>query len=247
MALRPPHQGKYSLTTHDSGVLVLFMTDAPTAATPVAPSDPHPPGADKESRVGRLVALVRKLIDYGRELAATLHGRDPATHARYFGTSDIALILARITQGLHRARALEERLVRNAARLDAAPRPRTAPAPRKPRTAQPSNTAPAALVPRLDPGICLPTPEQIAALVRSRPIGAVIADICRDLGILPNHPLWREVQVVIIKEGGNFAVLVRDIITQATRSISGRWSASLPTILPAPVLPSPSHAGADPP
>ena len=93
----------------------------------------------------------------------------------------------------------------------------------------------------------MPTPEQIAAAVRRRPIGAVIADICRDLGILPNHPLWRELQVVIIREGGNFAVLVKDIITQATRSISERWSASTPPILPPPLAPRPSHAGADPP
>jgi hypothetical protein len=231
------------------------MSAAPTAAAPDTPPDPAPPGAEKESRVGRLLALVRKLIDYGRELAATFQARDPATHARHFGTSDIALILARITQGLHRARALEDRLVRNAARLDTppAPAPRAAsPRPSPPAraaTAQPTDTtaAPDALVPGLDPGICLPTPEQIAAAVRRRPIGAVIADICRDLGILPNHPLWRELQVVIIREGGNFAVLVKDIITQATRSISERWSASTPPILPPPLAPRPSHAGADPP
>jgi hypothetical protein len=223
---------------------------APTAAKPDALPDPNPPGEARETRVGRLLALVRKLIDYGRELGATLHGRDPATRARHFGTSDIALILARITQGLHRARSLEERLVNNATRLNAPPRPRTAPAPRKPHTAiQPTDTAaaPDALVPRLDPGICLPTPEQIAAEVRRRPIGAVIADICRDLGIMPNHPLWRELSEVIIREGGNFAVLVKDIITQATRPHSRLLSAGMPPILSAPLQPSPSHAGADPP
>ncbi len=225
------------------------MTDAPTATTPDAQPDPNPPGAAKESRVGRLLALVRKLIDYGRELATTLHGRDPATHARHFGTSDIALILARITQGLHRARALEERLVRNATRLDVLHRPQPAPAPLRLRTTQPTDTAaaPDALVPGLEPGICLPTPEQIAAQVRRRPIGAVIADICRDLGIMPNHPLWRELSEVIICHGGNLARLVKDIITQATRTISQRWGAGMPSVLPAPPLPSLSRAGADPP
>jgi hypothetical protein len=39
----------------------------------------------------------------------------------------------------------------------------------------------------------MPTAEQIAAEVRRRPIGAVIADICRDLRILPSHPLWRDI------------------------------------------------------
>jgi hypothetical protein len=58
-------------------------------------------------RVGRLLNLVRKLIDYGKELAATLQQRagdtDLTTYTRGFGTSDIALILARITAGLRRA------------------------------------------------------------------------------------------------------------------------------------------------
>ena len=209
------------------------MPDARTATTPDAPPDPNPPGAAKESRVGRILALVRTLIDYGRELATTLHGRDPATHARHFGTSDIALILVRITQGLHRARALEGRLVRNATRLDAPHRPQPTPTQHKPRTTQPTGTA--------------ATPEQIAAQVRRRPIGAVIADICRDLGIMPNHPLWRELSEVIICHGGNLARLVKDIITQATRTISQRWGAGMPSVLPAPPLPSLSRAGADPP
>jgi hypothetical protein len=90
------------------------MPVASTAATTGDP--PDPPGAPTKGRLGRLLALVRKLIDYGRELTATLQ-RDPASRPRQFGTGDIALILARIAQGLNRARALEERLVRNAGRL----------------------------------------------------------------------------------------------------------------------------------
>jgi hypothetical protein len=62
----------------------------------------------------------------------------------------------------------------------------------------------------------LPTPEQIAAqhaagldpLVRHRPIGAVLADICRDLGILPNNPLWPELSVLVVRHGGSLASLV---------------------------------------
>ena len=65
------------------------------------------------------------------------------------------------------------------------------------------------------PGVCLPTPEQIAAEVRRRPIGAVIADICRDLGIMPSHPLWPELQHLIIRYGGNLANLVKDILDRA--------------------------------
>jgi hypothetical protein len=76
------------------------------------------------------------------------------------GHRDIALILARIARGLHRARALEERLVRNAARLDAPPKPPRSSFPLTSRPIPPpalyrdrSNLHPADL----------PTSEQIAA------------------------------------------------------------------------------------
>jgi hypothetical protein len=160
------------------------MSAATTAPAPTA----------EPSRSGRLLGLVGKLIDYGRELAATLRQRSATTEfavtARLFGTSDIALILARITRGLIRADALAAKLVRNAARLDAAPRPQPARTVAKPASAARRQAAPPA-----DPRLAhLPTSEQIAAEVRRRPIGAVIADICRDLGITSRHPLWRELQ-----------------------------------------------------
>ena len=122
-------------------------------------------------------------------------------------------ILARIARGLHRADALEARLIRNADRLDAAPRGASSSEKTKPRAPRQA-TAPSAdeTNTRLTH---LPTPEQIAAKVRRQPIGAVFADICRDLGIMPSHPLWRELQLVIIREGGNFANLIKDILEQA--------------------------------
>ena len=58
----------------------------------------------------------------------------------------------------------------------------------------------------------MPTAEQIAALVRRRPIGAVIADIYRDLGILPSHPLWRDMQQAMCEFGGSLTRLLRDIL-----------------------------------
>jgi hypothetical protein len=180
------------------------MTAAANASDPPA----------KPSRSANLLGLVRKLIDYGKELTATIRRRaftDPGFVISCFGTADVAQILARIARGLHRANALEARLLRNADRLDATPRGASSPAtPHAPR----QTTAPAAdeANPRLTR---LPTPEQIAAKVRRQPIGAVIADICRDLGILPSHPLWRELQAVIIREGGSLANLVKDILNQA--------------------------------
>ena len=198
-----------------------------------APADPKP------SRAGRLLGLVRRLIDYGRQLAATLRTNTPP-----FSTTDIALILARITRGLLRAEALEARVIRDTARLDAEPAPPRAPSRRRSSPAGATDAASReALVPRLDPGISLPTPEQIAAEVRRRPIGAVIADICRDLGIMPSHPLWRELQELIIRYGGNLANLVKDILDRAFP----RPAASGPPAWPAASLQSPAPSGAGPP
>ena len=211
----------------------MFMPAAPTVTDP----NTHP------SRVGRLLALVRKLIDYGRDLAAKVQQRDSATETRHFDTSDILLILARITQGLHRAQALEERLIRNAARLDAARRPRPKPVtPKKPR-------APRLVGDSSQPGDpdhpLLPTAEQIAAEVRRRPIGAVLADICRDLGILPSHPLWRELSDAIMANGGNLARLVKEIIAQGGRRFAQAWAES--PIHPLQLLLYPTNSGTDPP
>jgi hypothetical protein len=193
-----------------------------------AATDPKP------SRASGLLALVRALIDYGRHLATTFRN-----NPHPFGAADIAVILAHITRGLLRAEALEARIIRDAARLDAPPAPQR---PASHRQAPPTDTAAIhdTLVPGLDPR--MPTPEQIAAWVRRRPIGAVIADICRDLGIMANHPLWRELSAVIIRYGGNLARLVKDICERAFRHPVSPWPLTL-----APVLSSPAPSGTDPP
>ena len=141
----------------------------------------------KPSRASGLLGLVRQLIDYGRELAATFRS---SPHPRHH---DIALILARITRGLLRAEALEPGSPAMPPDWTRGPRRRALPPNdnRRPPICRRSRPTPPA---RPTPAPCLPTPEQIAAEVRRRPIGAVIADICRDLGIMPSHPLWRELR-----------------------------------------------------
>jgi hypothetical protein len=134
-----------------------------------------------------------------------------------FGTADLAAILARITNGLRRAAALEAALCRRAARgRDLTPSPVRLPDARGPRLALQS-APPDALPepqpadhtqdPTGDPRLArLPTEEEIAAEVRRRPVGAVIADICRDLGIMPGHldrAFWDELSHAIIAYGGN--------------------------------------------
>jgi hypothetical protein len=191
-------------------------TSAPTAA-------PDRASADMPSRIGRVLCLVRKLIDYGKNLANTVQQRAAtpgfALFARPFGTADLAAILARITNGLRRAAALEAALCRRAARgRDLTPTPIRLPAARGPRSAPqvtPSDAQPEpqpadhAQAPRRaeDPRLArLPTEEEIAAEVRHRPAGAVIADICGDLGIAPGHldrAFWDELSHAIMMYGGS--------------------------------------------
>jgi hypothetical protein len=175
------------------------MSDAPTAAAP--PS----------SRVARLLSLVRNLIDYGRQLASALRG-NPGQPS----DDGIAAILARIGRGLLRAEALEARIARNAARLDAERQPRPATSRRASRAGSPEINVPQAEKESgpadQSPPHRLPTPEQIADRIKRQPIGAVIADICRDLGIAPNHPLWPELRKIIVEHGGSLTRLIIDML-----------------------------------
>jgi hypothetical protein len=96
--------------------------------------------------------------------------------------------------------------------------PPSAPAapPRKRRAAQPASAEAQSVYEAPDPRIAgMPTAEEIAAEFRRRPVGAVLADIARDLGILPADPLWRELQLAIIHNGGCFVRLVRDVFKRA--------------------------------
>jgi hypothetical protein len=182
-----------------------------SAAAPTTEPDAKP------SRSGFLLSLIRKLIDYGKDLATTIRQRaatDPAQIRGRFGTIDLAVILRCIARGLLLAHALEARVLQRAACLDKPPspsstRPRATPRPTPP--AEPADPPLTAAVPELDPGISLPTPEQIAAEIRRRPIGAVLADICRDFGIPPSHPLMREVREAIRGYGGSVARLLIDM------------------------------------
>jgi hypothetical protein len=216
-----------------------------TAAT--APDTTQPPATDKPTRCGRLLGLLHKLIDHGKELAGTIRRRaitDPTFVQCSFGTPDLALILARISRGLHRAAALEARITRNAARLDAAPKPARVSSPRP----APASRQAAPRTDEIDPGLArLPTPEQIAAEVRRRPIGTVVADICRDLGILPSHPLWRELQYVLIAHNGGYARLVSDIINRAFQPPVPRLPHGNTAALRGPTLQFEAPGGTGPP
>jgi hypothetical protein len=94
------------------------MSAAAQAPAPTTAPDPSRAPTDMPSRIGRVLCLVRKLIDYGKNLASTVQQRaaNPgfAVFAGPFGTADLTAILARITNGLRRATALEARLCQRA-------------------------------------------------------------------------------------------------------------------------------------
>lgn len=219
----------------------MFMNAAPNTAAPPDLPDPQPdrPAAatPAPSRSFCLLNLVRKLIAFGKDLANTLQSHPspiPLTLMIGFGTRDIALILARIMRGLRIAAGLEDHLMRNAVRLDKEPAPaRAAASPRKPRAARPP-TQPAAW--RTDDAAALlahlPTPEEIAAQLRHRPIGAVLADICSDLGITTTHPLWRELTDAVVANGGSFLRLMRDLFKRV--SLASLFPPDMPLVLRMP-------------
>ena len=221
------------------------MSIAPaTAGLPNYPDPPAGPAANcalTQPRAGRVLSLLRKLIDYGQELARTVQRAAAGTLftvALHFGTGDIELILARITRGLLLANALEARLVSRPVRQDAVAAPVRAPADRAQAhgpTAEQRSSLPD-----------IPTAEEIATALRRRPAAAVIADICRDLGIVPAHPLWREVMAVLSGHGGNFVKFYKHVTDRVCM-----WLAAPPAVgadgWPAPRSQPAASCGTGPP
>ena len=192
-------------------MITWMNTVSATAALPYRPDPPRDPAAGDArapTRTGRLLGMLHKLIDYGKDLVHSLQQRTAAT-ARHFGTLNILLILSRITRGLRLATALEARLVSHPLREPATPAAARAPSDRAPPTAKPA-TPRANRTASLLPDV--PTAEEIAEALRHRPVGEVIADICRDLGIVQSHPLWGEVLMVVNEFGGNYVRLFKDIL-----------------------------------
>jgi hypothetical protein len=214
-------------------------TTAALADRPGPPLDPATGNAPVATRTARLLGVLHKLIDHGKGLAQSLQQRiatasttAPSAVTRHFGTLNIVLILSRIVRGLRLAAALEARLIAHPLREHAAPavvRPRSDLAPRARRPAEPSGGMTASALPDV------PTAEEIAAALRHRPVGEVIADICRDLGIVPSHPLWDELATVITEFGGNYVRLFKDVLDrvcswfEAPSAIHGHgWPAPSP-------------------
>jgi hypothetical protein len=141
---RNPSLTKISLQKFVFCALIPLVFHKPTEPVEALPQ----PQRSVPGRIGQLLGMVHTLIAYGKNLAATLRLRAPAPHllpcfdfvALAFDTSNLPLILNRITRGLLRAMALQERLRQRAARrqdFKARPGPRRPPSSRQPRGASP--------------------------------------------------------------------------------------------------------------
>ena len=100
--------------------------------------------------------------------------------------------------------------------------------------------------PAEDPRLArLPTEEEIAAEVRRRPVGAVIVDICRDLGIAPgqlDRAFWDELSHAIIAYGGSLAGFLGNLNRRLFAFGSGDHADRADPVWPAapPRLPAPA-------
>lgn len=172
------------------------------------------------------------MIAFARELTAVLRQRDPSADPRpvirHFGVPTIARVLARVARGLQLALALEAALVARGDR----PLPDRFPLPRlsrpRPMGAPRAQRMPDAAAANLDP---MPSAEEIAKRLRRQPMGEVIVDICLDLGIEPNHPLWQDVQWAVIVAGGSSARLLLNRFKQmeaGVRLVAGTLKVTAP-------------------
>ncbi len=200
------------LIVHDT-----FMDDSTSThpATDAAPPRETSPkaGPSNPSMAAALLNVIRTLIDFGQKRLAAIQARQLSTHEVHdtghaFGTFNLSVIVARIMRGLRLATALEQRVITAAARSahpKPSPKPRTPspkPPSRRPKLSEQDDIA--ALLARM------PTDREIAAMVRRRPIGQILDDICADLGIGPGQPqwqeLWRQLRPAIAANRGNATI-----------------------------------------
>jgi len=167
------------------------------------------PDQDQPTPSMLLLTVVRGLFALGTAWLGIAQRGNPRLAVQYtmfqrFGTKHIALIVARLQRGLAIAAALEERILRRAKQIDSErpqPAPRTPPeepparAERKPRLTRDQDDA--ALL------LGVPSAAEIAEMVRRKPIGRVLEDICRDIGLEPADPGWNDLVFALCAHGGD--------------------------------------------
>ena len=219
------------------------MPLTPSTAEPAKPAEPGC-GTGVPEGIGRFLTLLHWIIGYGQQLASCLRngsiGGEFARVVRRYRTRDLAVILARIRRGLLLAAGLQAHLLKRAetgrdlreipTRWTVAPSRNTGPKRRRA-----SRRAHIVDLP-LDR---MPSAEEIAIELRRRPPGAVLADICRDLGILPVDlpPDLRDaLRDCVMQYGGCLVVLM---FKEARDDLRRQIAAMMAPPAPLPALPAP--------
>ena len=159
--------------------------------------------------IAQVLYVLRFLIDYACHVAAfaeecAMHG-DIRPVAVPFGKGiTIEALIIRVARGLKRALALRDMLQQRAETgcdIERVQRRASGPGGR---SSPDGETDKPPHVERL------PSAAEIAAELEHRPIGAIVADICHDIGIVPSdltREQWHALQAVISTYGGSQAKL----------------------------------------
>ncbi len=198
-------------------------------------------GRTMPERLAALLHVVRVLLGHGRRLAETVPHRvadlEFAALAVVCGTYTLPTILARLQRGILRAMALERYLLSRAAKgreigfVYQRERPPAKPpveAPNgEPTSGEAAGEAPGGRAEPAEPGgdermpkrpafdpddLRIPTPEELDAEVRRRPLGRTILSICMDLAVIPSFctgHFWNQISDSLMNYGGSFTTLFK--------------------------------------
>jgi len=195
-------------------------------------------GRTMPQRLAALLHVVRVLLGHGRRLVETVPERaanlEFAALAGVCGTYTLPTILARLQRGILRAMALERYLLARAekgreigyvyARERRPAKPAAEPSDGEPDSGEPASKgagdrddpgddekAPGR--PAFDPDdLRIPTPEELDAEVRRRPLGRTILSICMDLAVIPSFctgSFWNQISDTLMYYGGSFPTLFK--------------------------------------
>ncbi len=205
--------------------------DIPAPASPPDPPQDQP-GIPVPEYIAVVLHVVRILLGYGHHLLGTVRQRAAAPTfpaiAACFGTANLSTIMAHLNRGILRARALQRFLLARAAtgrdinivirrtRTDEEPPPAPADAqPEQPAAPAATTKAPRPSLPpgSDDPELFMPTLEELERQVRRRAVGRTIAEILRDLAVVPGFctpAFWNALFEVMHYFGGNVATVMRE-------------------------------------
>ena len=191
------------------------MSELPAVAVPYIPLPQHHPWLPPSpTRSGFLLSVIRKIIIFATTLRLDLLSPETADQVKNrFGTWNGEWILSRIQRALRIAGALEQRVIDSARSLD---RPRRKPAeplePEEPFPLQPDEPTIAPTARRL------PSAQQLARRFRREPIGAVVAELCRELQIIAEDKLWLQILAVTTDYRGAPYRMMRDMRKRIERT-----------------------------